>query len=122
MNRSDFDALVNQALGRIPQRFRDPAQNLAIVVENWPDPDLMEETTGDRNEVLYGLFVGTPLPDRHLDDSGDLPAVIRLYQGPLEEDFPDPDDLVREIETTLVHEIAHFMGFDENILKEYGYD
>lgn len=122
MDRSKFDALVKKALRKIPRRFRDALQNIEIVVEDWPDPDLMEEVTGDRNEVLYGVFVGTPLPERHFDDWAHLPAVIRIYQRPLEEDFSDPDELEREIEITLVHEIAHFLGFNEETLREYGYD
>ncbi len=122
MNRSDFDALVYKALGKIPQPFLDAMDNLAIVVEDWPDPDLMEETTGDPDEVIYGLFSGVPLPERSIEDRADLPAVIHLYRGPLEEDFSDAAELEREVEITLVHEIAHFMGFDEEILAEYGYD
>lgn len=122
MRRSHFDALVHRVLGRIPADFRQALDNLAIVVEDWPDPDLMEEVTGDPDEVLYGVFTGTALPDRRLDDTGELPAVIRLYQGPLEEDFPDLKELEREVAITLVHEIAHFMGFDEDTLQEYGYE
>ena len=122
MNRRAFDRLVRQALRRVPRRFRDAMDNLAVVVEDWPEPELMEEVTGDPDDILYGLFTGTPLPERHLEDSGDLPAMIHLYQGPLEEDFPDQDELVREIEITVVHEIAHFMGFDEDELAGFGYD
>ena len=122
MRRSEFDALVERALRKIPRRFRDAMENVQIIVEDWPDPDLMEQVTGDRDEVLYGLFTGKPLPKRRFDDWGDTPALIHLYQKPLEEDFPDHDDLVREIEITLVHEIAHFMGFDEETLRQYGYD
>jgi len=97
-------------------------QNLAVVVEDWPDPALMEEVTGAPDEVLYGLFDGTPLPERRFEDSGDLPAVIRVYQGPLEEDFPDLEELEYEVEVTLVHEIAHFMGLDEEAIEQYGYE
>jgi predicted Zn-dependent protease with MMP-like domain len=122
VRRSHFDALVHRVLGRIPADFRQAMDNLAIVVEDWPDPDLMEEVTGDPDEVLYGVFTGTALPDRRLEDTGELPAVIRLYQGPLEEDFPDLKELEREVEITVVHEIAHFMGFDEDALQEYGYE
>ena len=122
MNRRAFDRLVRQALRRVPRQFRDAMDNLAVVVEDWPEPELMEEVTGDPDEILYGLFTGTPLLERHVEDSGDLPAVIHLYQGPLEEDFPDQEELIGEIEITLVHEIAHFMGFDEDELAELGYD
>jgi predicted Zn-dependent protease with MMP-like domain len=121
MKRRDFDQRVSNALEKIPHIFRESLQNVHIVVDDWPDPDLMEEVTGDRNEVLYGLFTGKPLSERHYDDWGDLPSMIHIYQGPLEEDFPDLEELEREIEITLVHEIAHYLGFDEETLEEYGY-
>lgn len=122
VRRRAFEKLVEKALQLLPEEFRTALDNLAIVVEDWPDPELVEEVTGDREEVLYGLFTGTPLPERRLEDSGDLPPVIALYQGPLEEDFPDWGDLAREVETTLVHELAHFMGFDEDAVRKYGYE
>jgi predicted Zn-dependent protease with MMP-like domain len=122
MKSSAFDALVQKALARIPQQFRDAMQNIEVVVEDSPDPDLMEETTGERDAVVYGLFAGKPLPMHSVSDWGELPGLIYLYRKPLEEDFPDPEELAREIEITLVHEIAHYMGFDEETLTEYGYD
>lgn len=122
MSRDEFDRLVKQALERIPRQFRDALENVEIVVEDWPDPDLMQEVTGDRDEVVYGLFTGRPLPERSFGDWGELPSIIYLYRTPLEEDFPQPEKLAREVEVTLVHEIAHYMGFDEEILREYGYD
>jgi len=122
MKRKEFDSLLNRALKKIPREFRNALEEVQIVVDDWPDPELMEEVTGSRDEVLYGLFTGTPLTERHFTDWGDLPAVIHVYRKPLEEDFPDPGELAREIEITLAHEIAHFLGFDEEILKRYGYD
>ena len=122
MSRRAFEKLVEKALERLPEEFRQALDNLAIVIEDWPDPAIVEEITGDSEEVLYGLFTGTPLPERRFDDSGDLPAVIALYQGPLEEDFLERAELAREIEITLVHELAHFMGFDEDVVREYGYE
>ncbi len=121
MKRAEFEALVESALRRIPRRFRDAMQNLGIIVEDWPDPDLMEEVTGDRDEVLYGLFTGRPLTERRYDDWGELPSMIHIYQKPLEEDFPNQDELEREIEITLAHEIAHYLGIDEETLDRYGY-
>ena len=122
MSRRAFEKLVEKALERLPEEFRQAFDNLAIVIEDWPDPAIVEEITGDSEEVLYGLFTGTPLPERRFDDSGDLPAVIALYQGPLEEDFIEPVELAREVEITLVHELAHFMGLDEDVVREYGYE
>jgi predicted Zn-dependent protease with MMP-like domain len=122
VKRSEFDSVVRQALDRIPREFQEALEAVQIVVDDWPDPDLMEDVTGDRNEVLYGLFTGTPLTERSFGDWGDLPPVIHIYRKPLEEDFPDPDELAREIEITVAHEIAHYLGFDEETLERYGYE
>ena len=122
MHRTEFESLVEKALEQIPTPFRQAIQNVAILVEEWPDPDVVEEITGCRGELIYGLFSGTPLSEQHIEDSGVLPPVIAIYQGPLVEDFPKLDELIAEIEITLVHEIAHFMGLDEEAVRAYGYD
>lgn len=122
MEGRTFEGLVRRALRRIPKEFRDAMENVEVVIEEWPDPALMEEVLGDRQALAYGLFIGAPLPEQHAGDWGGLPTVIQIYKGPLEQDFPDPEELAREVEITLVHEIAHYMGFDEDILTEYGYD
>ena len=122
MHRTGFESLVEKALEQIPIPFMQAIQNVAILVEEWPDPDVVEEITGCRGELIYGLFSGTPLSEQHIEDSGVLPPVIAIYQGPLVEDFPELDQLIAEIKITLVHEIAHFMGLDEESLRAYGYD
>ena len=122
MHRTEFESLVEKALEQIPTPFMQAIQNVAILVEEWPDPDVVEEITGCRGELIYGLFSGTPLSEQHIEDSGVLPPVIAIYQGPLVEDFPELDQLIAEIKITLVHEIAHFMGLDEESLRAYGYD
>lgn len=122
MCRRGFEKLVERAIARLPGEFQQALENLAIVIEDWPDPAIVEEMTGDPSEVIYGLFSGTPLPERRLEDSGDLPAVIALFRGPLREDFPDRGELAHEVEITLVHELAHFMGFDEDAVRELGYE
>lgn len=122
MRRSEFDQVVQSALQRLPGLFRDALANVAILVEDWPDPDLMGEITGDPETILYGLFSGRPLTQRHYDDWGDPPAVIHIYRKPLEEDFPERQELEREIEVTVAHEIAHYMGIDEETLAAYGYE
>ncbi|MEO5657598.1 MAG: metallopeptidase family protein [Nitrospiria bacterium] len=122
MTRGEFRGLVETALDHIPDEFRLAMTNLQIVIEDWPNPDVMAEVTGDPDDVLYGLYTGTPLPDRGADYGNTTPDVITLYQGPLEEDFPEQDELIYEIEVTLVHEIAHYFGFDEDTVERYGYD
>ena len=121
MNRKRFERLVERALERIPETFRAAMDNLAVIVEDWPSHELMDEMYGDPDTYVYGLFTGTPLPERHVDDLADLPATIHIYQGALEQDFLDSGELEQELEITLVHEIAHYLGFDEDQLEELGY-
>jgi predicted Zn-dependent protease with MMP-like domain len=123
VRREKFTDLVEKALERIPAPFRLAMDNVVISIEDWPDPEIVEEVTGDPEELLYGLFIGTSLLQQHYaEDSGDLPSLIEIYQRPLEMDFPDLRELEEEIEITLVHEIAHFMGLDEEQVREYGYE
>lgn len=122
MTTKSFEALVRKAIDRIPSEFQAAMKNIAILIEDWPGPEAADLLDGDPEGALYGFYQGIPLPERTADDSGMLPDVIYLYRKPLEEDFPDPEDLIREIEITLVHEIAHYFGFDEEILARYGYD
>lgn len=122
MKRREFEALVESVLDRIPRLFREALANVQIIVEDWPDPNLMREITGDPDDVLYGLFTGRPITERHYDDWGEPPALIHIWRGPLEEDFHDRAELEREVELTVVHEIGHYMGFDEDKLREYGYE
>jgi predicted Zn-dependent protease with MMP-like domain len=122
VTKKSFEALVRKAIDRIPSEFQAAMKNIAILIEDWPGPEAEDWMEDDPEGALYGFYQGTPLPERTADDSGMLPDIIYLYRKPLEEDFPNPDDLVREIEITLVHEIAHYFGFDEDILARYGYD
>jgi predicted Zn-dependent protease with MMP-like domain len=121
MKRKEFEKLVEKCLCRIPREFREALENVQIIVEDWPNPDLMEDLFDDPDTVLYGLFVGKPVTERHFDDWGEPPALIYIWQKPLEEDFPVLSELEREVEVTLAHEIAHYMGIDEKTLEAYGY-
>ena len=106
-----FEDHVRRALDSLPSGLREAMSNVEIVVEeeNPEDPD------------IFGLYLGIPLPDRH-DYAGVLPDKIAIYRRPLEEEFgDDPDLLVDEIRITVVHEIAHHFGIDEERLAELGW-
>ncbi|MBI3597145.1 MAG: metallopeptidase family protein [Nitrospirae bacterium] len=122
MDRKSFEKLVQEALDRIPSEFQSAMKNVAVVIQDRPGPEAEEGADEEEEGGLYGLYQGIPLPDRTADDSGATPDIIFLYQKPLEENFPNRKDLIREIEITVVHEIAHYFGFDEDALERYGYD
>jgi predicted Zn-dependent protease with MMP-like domain len=106
-----FEDHVQRALDSLPAELREAMSNVEIVVEdeNPDDPD------------VFGLYLGIPLPDRH-DYAGALPDKIAIYRVPLEAEFGhDPALLEQEIRITVVHEIAHHFGIDEDRLAELGW-
>jgi predicted Zn-dependent protease with MMP-like domain len=106
-----FDDHVRAALDELPPHLAAALRNVAVVVEdeNPEDPDLL------------GLYHGVPLPERG-DMAGTLPDKISIYRIPLEESFPDPEDLREEIRITVLHELAHYFGLDERRIADLGYD
>lgn len=117
-----FQRIAEEELAAIPERFRRRLENVEIVVEEEPDPALLAEMGLDpRHDTLFGLYQGTPLPHRTIGDIRPLPDRIVLYYRPLARACRNPVALRREIRRTLVHEIAHFFGFDEDEIAAEGY-
>jgi predicted Zn-dependent protease with MMP-like domain len=106
-----FEDQVRSALDALPPQIAQGLRNVAVVVEdeNAEDPD------------LFGLYHGVPLTERG-DDVGLLPDKISIYRIPLEESFPDPDELREEIRVTVLHELGHYFGLDEDRIAELGYE
>lgn len=117
-----FENVLRQVLDDLPGMFRDSIRNVAIVVEDRPPDWLLDELGLPPGETLYGFYHGIPLPERSVLDSGNLPDRISVYRGPLMEDFRDPRELARQIRTTLLHEIGHYFGMDEENLARLGYE
>ena len=115
----DFYKLVEQALEGLPPELSELLDNVAIVVDEWPDysTPLVTEDTAD---TLYGLYEGVPLTERGAGYYGMLPDKITIFRGPLEQDFRRAE-LEEQIRITVVHEIAHHFGIDENRLEELGW-
>lgn len=122
LNQNEFKKAVLQVLDRLPKEFRDHLGNLEIVIEKRPSAELMrEEGLDPRHDTLYGIYQGVPLPERSLLDPPLLPDKITIFSEPLLEDFPDQEDLHEEIRLTVLHEIAHFFGMDEDEIEDLGY-
>ena len=106
-----FEDVVRSALDTLPPHIAAALRNVAVVVEeeNADDPD------------LYGLFEGIPLTEGG-PGPGDLPNRIAIYRAPLEADFEDEAELREEIRVTVLHELGHYFGLDEDRLGELGYE
>jgi predicted Zn-dependent protease with MMP-like domain len=116
--RDAFERLVAEALASIPRGFRDAMQNIAIVVEDEPSQDLLDEMEIEPPDTLLGLYQGTPLTERTSRYGNTLPDRVLIFQGPHERDAEDEDDLVVSIGETLIHEIGHYFGMSEEEIEE----
>jgi predicted Zn-dependent protease with MMP-like domain len=118
MTRGAFERLVAEAVTLIPKRFRREMQNLALVVEDEPSAELLEEMEIEPPDSLYGLYQGTPLPERSWAFGNALPDRITIYQRPIEEDCDDEDEMRAVIGETLIHEVGHYFGMSEEEIEE----
>jgi len=122
VSRARFERLVAEALRGIPADLRRALDNLEVIVDDRPTEVHLADAGLEPGEVLYGLYHGTPLPERSPLQPYALPDVITIFQRPIEDDCETEDEMREEIRRTVVHEIAHYFGFDEERLAELGYD
>ena len=118
MTRAEFERLVAEAVNLIPRRFRREMKNLALVVEDEPSADLLDEMEIEPPDSLYGLYQGTPLPERSWGFGNSLPDRITIFQRPIEEDCDDEDEMRKMIGETLIHEVGHYFGMSEEQIEE----
>jgi predicted Zn-dependent protease with MMP-like domain len=117
MTRAAFERLVAEAITLIPASFRREMKNLALVVEEEPSAELLEEMEIEPPDSLYGLYQGTPLPERTWSFGNTLPDRITLFQRPIEEDCEDEDEIRVVIGETLIHEVGHYFGLSEEEIE-----
>jgi len=114
LSRSIFEEVVSDALDRLPDQFAELMSNITVQVEDWPDDETLRELGLDpRFDSLFGLYTGVPLDERGGWYGNVLPDVIFLYRQPLLDDCRDRDDLIHQIQLTLLHEIGHHFGFTD---------
>ena len=122
MNHQDIRKEVARLIDRLPRQFREQLRNVEFVVEDRPSEELLlAEDMDPEEETLYGLYQGIPLPERSSLDPPLLPDKITIFAEALLEDFPDPEELREEIRLTVLHEIAHYFGMDEEEIEDLGY-
>ena len=117
MHPEEFDRLVSQAYARIPGRFRNRMRNIALVVE--PEPSLAQLARGrvPRGGTLLGLYEGRPLTARSVFEPFAMPDRITIFQGPHERLARSQEHLVKMVEDTVWHEVAHYFGMDEQQVR-----
>jgi predicted Zn-dependent protease with MMP-like domain len=115
MDRNEFETLVERSLKRLPKKFLAELENIAIRVEDEPPAGVLDEM-GIEKGTLYGLYQGVPLPEREWNFGNVLPDRIVIYQRPIERDARSPEDVEEIVRETVMHEIGHYFGFDDDTL------
>lgn len=121
LSRKKFERIVERAIGRIPEEIRNRMENLAISIETVPEPELLEEMEIPPGDTLFGVYTGVPLPERSAIEPPLYPDTILIFQEPLETFCESVEELEVEIEITVVHEVAHYLGLDDDALADLGY-
>jgi predicted Zn-dependent protease with MMP-like domain len=116
VTRRQFEALVDKAVRKLPKKFRQRISNIAVVVEDWADPETLAEMGIEPPDTLYGLYRGIDLTRRDSSYGNVMPDVITIYQGPIEEDAVDEQEMAEIVRETVVHELGHYFGLDDETM------
>jgi predicted Zn-dependent protease with MMP-like domain len=116
MTRREFEKIVREALESLPAPLRDKLDNIEVSVRESPDRNQVAEHGGG----LYGLYEGVSLDQRTHDFAGALPDRITIFKRSIERDFPDREAMITCIRETVIHEVGHFFGFDDDELDRMG--
>ena len=117
MTRQRFTELVEEALRGIPKRFRDAMKNVAVVVEDEPSQELLDDLEMDPDDTLFGLYQGTPLTEREATYGNVLPDRISIYQLPIEDACEDDEEIRMCVAETVIHEFGHYFGLSEEEIE-----
>ena len=116
MTRRQFEALVEKSLRKLPKPFKDKVSNIAVVVEDWADDETLAEMGIEPPDTLYGLYQGVDITHRDSTYGNVLPDVITIYQGPIEEDAADEEEMAEIVRETVMHELGHYFGLDDDTM------
>jgi predicted Zn-dependent protease with MMP-like domain len=121
VDHAQFGRMLERAIALLPEQFRDALQTVRVEVRDRPTRKQLESLDMSEDELLLGLYDGTPLTDRSVDGGSTLPDVIYLFKEDLEDATDTVSEMEEEIRITLFHELGHFFGFDEDELDRLGY-
>jgi predicted Zn-dependent protease with MMP-like domain len=116
----EFEALVVEALEAMPPEIQAALQNIEVVVAEWPTAAELRSVGLEPGHLLLGLYQGTPLTKRGSHYGMVLPDKVTIFQGPIEQVCRTPRQVIRQVQRTVRHEIAHHFGISDDRLRELG--
>jgi predicted Zn-dependent protease with MMP-like domain len=121
VSKRRFGELVERALDELPAQFAEFLEEVPIEVRDQPSPAQLRQLGLGKRDLLLGLYQGRPRTQRSIEDSGRLPDVIYIFHEPIEWVSANEEELVQQVRKTVLHEIGHHFGLDEEDLEELGY-
>ena len=119
---SEFARLVEAAIAELPERWRRAIEeDVPVEVRDRPTRQQLESVDLEEDHLLLGLYHGVPLTLRSVEDNGRMPDVIYLFKQDIEDAASGQADLVEQVRVTLLHELGHHFGLDEDDLDRLGY-
>ena len=119
MRQADFERLVREALSQMPEEIRARLDNVDVVVEDWPSKNQLVGSGIEDGQYLMGLYEGIPQTERY-GYGMVLPDKITLFQKSIEAICSSDEELIEEARKTVIHEVAHHFGIDDEHLGELG--
>ena len=116
----EFEQLVAQALDDLPEDVHRHLQNIEVVVSDWPSPAELRSVGLKPGQLLLGLYHGVPLTKRGSHYGMVLPDKVSIFQGPIEQVCHTPEQVIRQVQRTVKHELAHHFGISDDRLRELG--
>jgi len=121
VSKEEFEKIIREALGELPERFAKALETVRIEVRPRPTRRMMRELRIPAGEALLGLYHGRPATERSVDESGVMPEVIYLFKQEIEAVCETMAEVRREVRSTVLHELGHHFGLDEENLDDLGY-
>jgi predicted Zn-dependent protease with MMP-like domain len=121
VSKQRFDELVQEALAELPEEFARFLEEVPVEVRDRPTPSQLRHLGMRHGDLLLGLYVGRPRTQRSVEDPGRLPDVIYIFQESIEAVCRSEGELVEQVRRTVLHEIGHHFGMDEDDLSDLGY-
>jgi predicted Zn-dependent protease with MMP-like domain len=122
VTREEFEDLVREALHELPEEFAERLDNVEIVIEDEPEPELLRSMGMDpRRQTLFGLYQGVPLHLRGDSYGGVLPDKITIFYRPLLRLCRTPGRIREQVRKTVIHEVGHFFGLNDKAIRDLGY-
>jgi predicted Zn-dependent protease with MMP-like domain len=121
VSKSTFEQLVERALAELPEQFAEFLEEVPVEIRPRPTRKQLARVGLEEDQLLLGLYDGIPLTMRSVEHSGVRPAVIYIFKEDVELASDSEAELVEQVRTTVLHEIGHHFGMDEDDLDELGY-